>query len=52
MAPTNRHRSAAEELADATGEPVEAFDPGDEYEMPSLDELEIVDADVVESDSE
>lgn len=52
MAPTHRHRSAAEELADATGEPEETFDPADDYEVPSLDELEVVDPETAESGSE
>lgn len=42
MVPTQRRRSAAEELAEATGEPAETFDAGDEYTMPEPEELEKV----------
>lgn len=43
MAPTHDTRSAAEELADATDEPLEKFDAS-EYELPELDELESVES--------
>lgn len=42
MAPTQQRRSAAEELAQATGNSAEEFDAGDEYPMPEPEELEQV----------
>jgi hypothetical protein len=42
MPPAQRHPSAAEKLAEATGEPVEKFTPDDELPLPNPDDLESV----------
>jgi hypothetical protein len=42
MSPAQRHPSAAEELAEAAGEPVEKFTPDDELPRPDPDDLESV----------
>jgi hypothetical protein len=42
MPPTQRHRTAAERLAEATGEEAETFAPDESIPVPDPDELETV----------